>query len=169
MGAFIKWFKHFTDNHRGITVQSLFDEFGHAGPCAYYFLIEMCAEKLEKLTGRELSAEDCRFIFKRRVVESATRLKLPTITRLLLHGTSAGVWRGFCQGSGKDQLIIIEMPILLKLLDSDLRKTRRGRDENALQTGPDKEEEKDKDKEEEKDKELRSVKKTKAAGFRPQA
>lgn len=126
----MRWFKHFTDNHRGRSVQYLMDEMGHSGLC-YFILMEMCAEKLErpsssadeqKINGG-LSADDCEFIFHRRVVESALRLRRAAVERLL----------GSCQTSNlfsykiEGEFIKIKMPILLDLLDYDSKRSRSRR------------------------------------------
>ena len=78
----MKWFKHFTDNHRGRSVQRLMDKMGHSG-LAYYILMELCAEKLEKHSENPLVDSDCEFSFHPRVVENALRMKRKSTKNLL--------------------------------------------------------------------------------------
>lgn len=115
----MRWFKHFTDNHRGRSMDRLFNEMGHAG-WGIYVLMEICAEKLEKLPDREILESDCVFGFSWRAVENALRMKRKSARQLL----------GTCQEcnllswEGNDFEIKISMPILLKLLEYDQRKSR---------------------------------------------
>lgn len=120
----MQWFKHYTDNHRGRTVQGLQDEFGPVGVVIYYFLIEMCAEKaVAPRTGDGLSADDCVFAFHWSVVERATRAKRSTVSRVLVHGQSAEIWKWSSDG----REVVIEFPMLLNLLDSDQKRPRAKR------------------------------------------
>lgn len=116
----MRWFKHFTDNHRGQSIQYLLDELGHMGPCCYYFLVEMCAEKLERLDSRELTASDCEFTFHRRVVQSALRLNPVGTHRLLSGGSVCNLFSFEIRGD----YIFIKMPILADLLEYDQKKSR---------------------------------------------
>jgi hypothetical protein len=141
----MRWFKHFTDNHRGRTVQTLLDKVGHDGVVLYYILMELCAEKLEKQAGRNLTEDDCRFTFSRRTIENQVRCKWVRIEKGLTCIALAGILRW--SRDGED--IEIKMPILLDLLDRDLKGTRsrRARDaqkprlesESELESEPDKE------------------------------
>ena len=144
----MRWFKHFTDNHRGRSVQSLMDEMGHSGLC-YFILMEMCAEKLERpnnladhqqMSG-SLTADDCEFIFHRRVVESAVRLRRAAVERLLSCCQTSNLFTYEING----EFIKIKMPILLDLLDYDSKRSRSRRAEVGKKSRIDK----DTDKEEE--------------------
>jgi hypothetical protein len=64
-------------------MQGLMDEMGHVGPCSYYFLVELCAEKLNKLPDRALEASDCEFEFSPRIVRQNLRLSLANVQVLL--------------------------------------------------------------------------------------
>jgi len=119
----LKWFKHFTDNHRGKSVQFLLDELGYFGPFFKDTILEMCAEKLDKKDDRELSVDDCAFVFHRRVVESATRAKRSTVVRALDAGSSANFWSYVFE----DEYIKIKCPILLDFLEYDQKKSRQRR------------------------------------------
>lgn len=115
----MKWFKHFTDNHRGRAVRLGFKEFGWAA-YAIYPIIEMCAEKLEKFNDRDLSESDCVFAFERSWICSAVSLKPFTVRSVLTHYQLAG-WLAF---SESDLEIEIKMPMLLDLLESDQKRSR---------------------------------------------
>jgi hypothetical protein len=122
----MRFFKHFTDNHRGRTVQRFLDEMGPAGVMAYYFIMEICAEKLEKKDGKAATESDCVFVFNRRVIENVTRMKRKSTDKLGIIGQECSVW----EWKPNQNEIIIKMPILLDLLDRDLKsaRTRRARD-----------------------------------------
>lgn len=140
-GTAMRWFKHFTDNHRGRTVQRLLDEVGHGGATAYYFIIELCAEKLEKIPGRELSDNDCIFTFNQKVIQNVTRMKRKSIQNVIRIGAECGVWEAKANGNE----IEIKMPILLDLLDRDLKGTRSRRAQDAQKPRPELDIELDKD------------------------
>lgn len=105
----MKWFKHVKDNHRGKLVNYLLDELGYCGPFFKDTILEMCAEKLDRKTDEEVSADDCTFLFHRRVVESATRAKRSTVRSALVAGQSANFWTFVEDG----EFFKISAPILL--------------------------------------------------------
>lgn len=142
----LRWFKHFTDNHRGRTVQRLLDEAGHSGALAYYFIMELCAEKLQKIGDRGLDETDCVFIFNRKVIENVTRMKWKSIQFVMVCGSECGVWEWEAIGNE----IKIKMPILLDLLDRDLKGTRSRRAQDAKKPRPELDIELESDKELEK-------------------
>lgn len=119
----MRWFKHYTDNHKGKSIQFLFDSFGHFGVAGYYILLEMCAEKLEQKSDDCLTEVDLLFSFHQRIVRQNLRASLTNVRRLLDQ----------CQTFGlltfeiTSDLIEIKMPILLNLLDSDQKKPRLNR------------------------------------------
>jgi len=96
------------------------NEMSHQGVAAYYFLFEMCAEKLEKLPDRDLEEVDCLFRFSPRVVRQTCRISQTNLGRLL----------DICQTNGLlsfrffQEELEIKMPILLDLLDYDSKKSR---------------------------------------------
>ena len=140
----MRWFKHFSDNHRGQTVQTLMNEYGHSGPAAYYFIMEMCAEKVE--TKSECS--DFVFTFKRPYFDNILRMKRKSTDNILRTLSEAGVLKS----EANENEVRIEMPILLNLLDRDLKKPRLVRASNAQNPRLDIEIDKDKDKDKELDK-----------------
>lgn len=113
----MRWFKHFTDNHRGLSIQRLLDEMGHAG-LAYYIIMEMCAEKLEKGPDGSTGLDDCIFVFNRKLIQNQTRLKSFRIDLLLTLCSESNLLRW--EPVGND--IKIEMPILLELLEKNFSK-----------------------------------------------
>jgi hypothetical protein len=121
----MKWYKHFTDNHRGKSTQYLLDELSYFGPFFKETIFEMCAEKLDRKDDRELSADDCVFVFHRRTVESATRAKRSTVGRALVAGQSANFWTFTENG----EYFEIKIPILLDLFEYDQKKSRQRRAE----------------------------------------
>ena len=163
----MRWFKHFTDNHRGRSIQFLLDEMGHSGLC-YFILMEMCAEKLERPSGSaderelngELSADDCEFIFHRRVVESALRLRRAAVERLLSSCQTSNLFTYEIDG----EFIKIKMPILLDLLDYDSKRSRSRRanvqTKSRLDTDTDTDTDTDKEKETELETETEYCEKT---------
>ena len=124
----MKWFKHFTDNHRGRSVQYLLDELGYFGPFFYYSIFEMCAEKLDRKLDAKLTQDDCTFNFHRRVVCSTTRARPTTVVRALDAGATCGLWTYTLD---REQ-IKISMPIILELLEFDLKRSRS----STVKTGP---------------------------------
>jgi len=43
----MRWFKHFSDNYRGRSVDTFFEEMGHTGVACYFLFLEICTEKLD--------------------------------------------------------------------------------------------------------------------------
>lgn len=142
----MKWFKHFTDNHRGITIQTAFGQIGYQA-YAVYIIMELCAEKLEKPSGREMAESDSEFTFNRVYFQNQLRMKRKQTDLVLTLFSELG-WFG---SSSDDFEIRIKFPMLLDLLDSDSKRTRPKRDSIALKSRLelDKELELDKDKEKE--------------------
>lgn len=136
----MRWFKHYTDAHRGQSIQRLMDEHRHVGLC-YFLLIELCAEKLDKKEDEDLSEADCVFVFHRRVIESTLRLKLQGVIRLLDTCSTCGL---LCYESDGN-VIKISMPKLLEYLEYDQKKSRRKTAAIPPEKRLDKEEDKDKD------------------------
>jgi len=134
----MKWFKHFADNNRGKSMEHLYETMGHKGPCAYWWLVEMCVEKLEKPTDREVTIDDCCFTFHSRTVRDTLRLSATNVSRLLHECATFGLLEFHVDGA----FIKIKMPILLEWLDYDSKKPRprrdRGANESRLDTDTDK-------------------------------
>ena len=151
----MRWFKHYSDNHRGRSIQDLLDQLGHTGLC-YYLLVEMCAEKLEK-GDKSLTEAECLFSFHRRVVRQTLRISATNMARLLDVCAANGLLSFEFSGN----TLQIKMPILLNLLERNTKKAQRTRIESARKSplDIDKEEDKDKDKDKELTKALLSQEK----------
>lgn len=142
----MKWFKHYTDNHRGRSIQDLLDKLGHTGLC-YYLLVEMCAEKLEK-DDKGLTDADCLFSFHVRVVRQNLRISPINLRHLLGICATNGLLSFELSGNS----LQISMPILLDLLDHNTKKAQLTRKKYAIKSPLDKEIDKDKEIDEDKDK-----------------
>lgn len=152
-GHLMKFFKHFADNHRGQTIQALFQEFGHEGPCCYYFLMEMCCEKLEYIDGKVLE----KFRFSEQIVRRNLHISRTKLEKFLTFCQTFGVllWKK------DDNFIEIEMPILLNLLDRDMKKPRIVRAKSAQKPRLELELEREQELEKEKEEESKSSETTK--------
>lgn len=128
------WFKHFSDNHRGRSMQYLMDEMGHLGPASYYFLIEMCVEKLIQKPDRNLEEADCSFQFHQRIVRQTLRISPTNLRRLLCILQEVGLISYEFSGN----TLQIKMPILLDLLHYDNKKTGKRRVSVRIENGGDK-------------------------------
>lgn len=117
------WFKHFTDNHRGRSMQFLFDEMGHTGIACWYILMEMCAEKLEK----SLSKEDCVFEFHERILRDNLRLSRTNVRRMLDLCATFAMLSYDTDGT----FVKIKMPKLAELLHRDLKTARHRHGKSA--------------------------------------
>lgn len=126
---------------------------GHIGVACYFLLMEICAEKIDKKFDKNLEKSDCEFNFSSRFVRKNLRIsqrKLEVFLRI-------------CSGLGLfsfeifEKELKIKFPILLDLLESDQKKTRSRRDQDAIKTRQELELELDKEKE--LDKELPKTKK----------
>lgn len=137
----MKFFKHFTDAHRGRSVQAILDDLGHEGHSCFWILVEMCAEKLEKRRDEEYTAEHCKFTFSSRLVRANLRLR-STKVQLLLNSYSV---LGLLRFKLDENEIEIEMPKLLESIDRDTNRARPARGQSAA--GPRQEKEKEKEEE----------------------
>jgi hypothetical protein len=136
----MKFFKHFCDAHQGRSMTALMNEFGLEGYAAYFILIEMCAEKLEKPENGELTADHCNFIFNERVVREKLRMRSTKVELFLNYCSSLDL---LLFTKVKDEFNF-SIPNLLKYLDRD---SKRARSVRALSAPKIKIEDKDKDKE----------------------
>lgn len=117
----MKWFKHYSDNHRGRSVQFLLDELGYFGPFFYYLIYEMASEKLEQMPDKDLDNADCKFIFNLNLICSQARCKTTKVILSLNLGKLCGLWNYTLV----EKEVVLEIPILLELLD---RRRRRASD-----------------------------------------
>lgn len=141
----MKWFKHYSDMHRGRSINDLLDQLGHTGLC-FFLLQEMCAEKLEK-DDQGLTEADCSWTFHTRIVRQNLRISPVNLVRLLDACAANGLLSFEFSGSS----LTISMPILLNLLERNTKRARKTRTTSAqkspLDKDIDKEEDRDKDKE----------------------
>lgn len=119
----MKWFKHFSDNYRGRSINHLFNEMGHTGVACYYILMELCAEKLERFPDKTLESSDCLFNFSLRFVRQNLRVSLAKVQLFLGICSEFGLLSFEISGEN----LKIEMPILLDLLEYDQKKSRQRR------------------------------------------
>lgn len=123
----MKWYKHHTDNYRGRSIEELHFQMGHIGISCYYLITEICAEKLEKIPNKTLETSDCSFKFSQAFVRRNLRIS----------STKLEVFLNICSGLGLFSFEFIEKdlhinyPILLELLDSDSKKSRSRREDDA--------------------------------------
>ena len=113
------YFKHYTDSHRGRSIQTLLDRHGHSG-LIYWTIVEMCAEKLY---GKELDVlreDDCVFSFHKGHFQSILRMKWFKIELVLSTSQECNLFSWECSGNE----IIIKMPKLLEYLDYDQKRPR---------------------------------------------
>ena len=146
----MRWFKHFSDNYRGRSIDTFYEELGHTGISCYYLLLELCTEKLEKNKHEILTNYDIQFSFARRFVQRNLRVGSTKLESFLNIGQGLGLFS--YEFSQKE--IKIRMPILLELLHSDVIKSSSSRESVKTQSCPDKELDKERDKE--RDKEYKS-------------
>lgn len=120
----MRWFKNYTDNHRGQIVQTLLNEHGHAGVCAYYFIMELCSEKIESLDQKD----DFVFVFKRPYFDNILRMKRKHSDLILVSLSQLGI----LNSETNYNEVRIKMPILSKLLDKRNLKMHKSGISNAL-------------------------------------
>jgi hypothetical protein len=137
----MRWFKHFSDNYRGRSIDKFHDELGHTGIACYYLLLEICTEKLEATKEKTEPI----FNFPLRFVQRNLRVSSTKLEVFLNIGQGLGL---FSYKKTQKELQI-EMPILLDLLHYDVVKSRSRRDSVKSQSSLDKE--RDKEREEDKD------------------
>lgn len=123
----MKFFKHFTDSHRGRSMQAILDELGHDGHSSWWILVEMCAEKLHKKEDEEYTAEHCRFVFNERFLRSSLRLGRAKVERILNQFSTMALLSFEITGNE----IRIHMPKLLECMDRDAKRARPERGPSA--------------------------------------
>lgn len=143
----MKFFKHFTDAHRGKSLQQLKRRFGFDGIGRYWTFIELCAEKMTKEQASEFTEEHCVFEFERSyLMLSLGYANLKQASSYL----QAMAELGLCSVEAQGELYRCSVPKLLECMDRD---SKRARQERAAGAPKKKIKKKIKDKEEDKDKE----------------
>lgn len=117
----MKFFKHFTDAHRGTSIQSIINRLGMEGLGRYWILVEICAEKLEKEMAEEYTEAHCIFRFDQRYLRDTLRLhQLSKVSMFLACIADVGLMSFSCV----DHVVVISMPKLLECLDRDTKRAR---------------------------------------------
>lgn len=137
----MKWFKHYSDNYRGRSIEEIYSQMGHTGISCYFILTEICTEKLEKSSTKSIDKDDCEFNFSLAFVRRNLRISSDKLKVFLNIASGLGLF----QFEISEKELKIFYPILLNLLDSDSKKTRSIRDTSATETRLDKDKDKDKE------------------------
>ena len=125
----MKFFKHFTDAHRGKSLQLLRRKFsrGDHGLKAvgiYWTLVELCAEKMEKSRDEEFTDAHCNFEFSLKYLRDTLgthQTKNCVMYLQCLHDVC------LMSVQCSDDVCTIYMPKLLECIDRDSNRTRTGR------------------------------------------
>lgn len=125
----MRWFKHYSDNYRGRSVETLYDEMGHVGISCYYLFMEICTEKMERKSDNGEAMVSPRLHFGVKFVQRNLRLTRAKLERWLHLGATLGLFS--YEISEKE--LQIDIPILLELLDSDSKRSRSRRATDASQ------------------------------------
>lgn len=143
----MRWFKHYSDNYRGRSVEHLYKEFGHKGISWYYLLSEICTEKIERKPWQEFGRNTMDFCFGVGFVTKALRGNITNIEKFLRSGEDLGLWTY--------KIVLSELhlnyPILWDLLDSDSKRARSRRDTDTTLSRLDRDKDIEIDKEQDKD------------------
>lgn len=119
----MRWFKHFSDNYRGRSINYLHKKMGHTGIACYYLLLEICTEKMEKDQEQSLDKGDCVLVLDANFVRTSLKTSANRVLTLL----------GHCQDFGLIEFRIFEsdieikIPMLWDLLDYDSKRSRARR------------------------------------------
>lgn len=117
----MKFFKHFTDAHRGRSLQSLKSRLGMDGIGRYWILVEICAEKMTKSKEEEYTEKHCRFTFDRRYLrDTLATHQISGVEKFLRCLTDVELM----SYTSSDDVIEIYMPKLLESLDRDVSRAR---------------------------------------------
>jgi hypothetical protein len=143
----MKFFKHFTDAHRGQSLRLVQKRFGVAGIGRYWIFIELCAEKLEKNKEEEFTEHHCTFEFETSyLARSLGYANLKQCSSYL----QALAELGLCSVVDNGEITSCSVPKLLESMDRDSKRARKER----VPSAPKKKikiKEEDKDKEEDKE------------------
>jgi len=128
----MKWFKHFSDNYRGRSIDTLFEQMGHTGVACYFIIMEIFTEKMEIYDSKNLSKSDFILSFPLGFVRRNLRISQGKLEVFLRFSQGLGLFS--YEIIGKE--LKIEMPILLDLLHSDVTKSRSRREQYKNGSGP---------------------------------
>jgi hypothetical protein len=121
----------------------LMNIFGVEGYGAYFILVEMCVDKMDKERDEEFTEAHCRFRFSERLIREKLRMR-STKVELFLSSCST---LDLLQFTKVEDEFNFYLPKLLEYLDRHSRKARPKRATSGPQAGLDKEQDKEQDKE----------------------
>lgn len=149
----MRWFKHYSDNYRGRSIETLYSELGHTGISLYFLLMEICTEKLEKKPSETLEHSEVLLSFSLGFVRRNLRISSAKLEKFLRISQGLGLFSFILS----EKELQIHFPILLDLLDSDSKRSRSRRATDANRQRLDKEIDKEIEREEERDEERDSI------------
>ena len=128
----MKFFKHFTDAHRGKSLQQLLrsknKEIGLKAIGIYWVLVELCAEKMTKEKTEEYGDQHCHFEFNTGYIRDTLGLhQTSTLAMYLRWYSDVGVMSAQCS----NDVTSIYMPKLLECIDRDSKRARTERGATA--------------------------------------
>jgi len=124
----LKFFKHFTDSHRGKSMLAVKRKLGTKGIGAYWILVELCAEKLDKGAAELFDESHCSFEFDTEYLRDT--LQTHQLKNLEMYLRCYGDV-GLMSHQSIDDVTTIYMPKLLECLDRDSKRARTQRDHSA--------------------------------------
>lgn len=124
----MKFFKHFTDAHRGRSMQVLLKNLGMAGVGRYWLFVELCAEKLHKAKDEEYTEAHCHFEFERAYLMRSLGYANLKQCSSYLHALAE---LGLCSVSDSAEVFSCSMPKLLECMDRDSKRARTERAPSA--------------------------------------
>lgn len=129
----MRWFKHFSDNYRGRSIDTLFEQMGHTGVACYFIMMEIFTEKMEIYDSKNMKKSDFILSFPLGFVRRNLRISQGKLEVFLRFSQGLGLFS--YEIIGKE--LRIEMPILLDLLHSDVVKSRSRREQYKNGSGLD--------------------------------
>lgn len=124
----MKFFKHFTDAHRGKSILQIEREFGLEGIARYWILVEICAEKMVKEEHEKFTEEHCVFELDWAHVRRSLRFRSALDARCFVVRLALYQLYEF---DDSPTICRIKMPKLLEWLDRDTKRARTDRGQPA--------------------------------------
>jgi hypothetical protein len=140
----MRWFKHYSDAHRSVQMQTAFRRLGYKA-YSIYIIMELCNEQINRGDNR-VENKNFTFVFERVHLQSVLRMKRVGY-EFILRSFAELRWFNL---ELNDNEVIIEFPNLLDLLDRDYKKPRQVRVRDAQKPRLDLDLDLDLDKDEEK-------------------
>lgn len=117
----MKFFKHFCDAHRGQSLKKVRRNLGVSGIGMFWIVVEICAEKMEKLPEEEFNEAHCHFEFERHYFCHELGIKPKRLENVLRTFLECSLFVPECS----DNIIKIYFPKLLDSLDRNTYRARR--------------------------------------------